>query len=160
MSSILVAYFSASGKTKSVAEKLAGIIGADLFEIKAAVPYTSEDLNFMDDSSRTSVEKHDPDLRPEFVGAVENPDQYKYMFVGFPNWWNKEPNIIDTFLESMDLAGKTIIPFCTSRVGGVQIAAERLRQLFGDTATIDYGARIDLRIAEPQFKNWACSKIK
>ena len=160
MSNILIAFFSASGKTKSVAEKLTAVMTADIFEIKASIPYTVEDLNFLDDTSRTSIEKYNPDLRPEYIGDLSNPEKYKYIFLGFPNWWNKEPNIIDTFLESIDLSGKKIIPFCTSRVGGVQIAQERITKLVGDAATVDYGARLDIRITEPQLRQWVNSKLR
>ena len=102
MSKKLVAYFSASGVTGKVAEVLAKAAGADLHEIKPAVPYTSADLNWMDKKSRSSVEMADPSSRPEIANKVENMDQYDTVFVGFPIWWYTAPTIINRFLESYD----------------------------------------------------------
>ena len=98
MSDVLVAYFSASGVTEGVADRLAKSIGADLFEIKPETPYTKADLNWQDKKSRSSVEMDDPSSRPPIANRVENMDAYKYVFVGFPVWWYREPSIIDTFM--------------------------------------------------------------
>ena len=104
----LVAYFSCSGVTKSVAQTLADAVGGDLYEITPAQPYTNADLNWMDQSSRSTVEMKDPNSRPEIAGKVENMADYDTVFVGFPIWWYVAPTIINTFLESYDFSGKTI----------------------------------------------------
>ena len=111
---ILVAYFSCSGVTAKAAKRLATVVGADLYEIKPETPYTREDLNWMDKKSRSSVEMNDPASRPAIAGKIENMDEYDVVFVGFPIWWYVAPTIINTFLESYDLSGKTIVPFATS----------------------------------------------
>ena len=114
MSRKLVAYFSASGVTAKVAETLSEAIGADLYEIEPAVPYTKKDLNWMDQKSRSTVEMNDPASRPAIAGMRDNMEDYDTVFVGFPIWWYVAPHIINTFLESYDLTGKTIVPFATS----------------------------------------------
>ena len=114
MSKILVAYFSASGVTKSVAQTLAAATGADLFEIVPKTPYTAADLNWMDKNARSTIEMKDPASRPEIAGMCGNMADYDIVFVGFPIWWYVAPTIINTFLESYDLTGKTVIPFATS----------------------------------------------
>ena len=119
MSKKLVAYFSASGVTAKVAETLAEAIGADIFEIEPKVPYTEADLNWMDKKARSTIEMSDPASRPEIAAKRDNMKDYDTIFVGFPIWWYVAPTIINTFLESYDLTGKTIIPFATS--GGSDI---------------------------------------
>ena len=114
MSNKLVAYFSASGVTAKVAETLAEAIGADIFEIEPKVPYTEADLNWMDKKARSTIEMSDPASRPEIAVKRDNMKDYDTIFVGFPIWWYVVPTIINTFLESYDLTGKTIIPFATS----------------------------------------------
>ena len=114
MSKKLVAYFSASGITAKVAENLAEAIGADIFEIQPEVPYTKADLNWMDKKSRSTMEMSDSTSRPGIAVKRDNMDEYDTIFVGFPIWWYIAPTIINTFLESYDLKGKTIIPFATS----------------------------------------------
>ena len=104
MSKKLVAYFSASGTTKKVAERLAKAAGADLFEIRPAIPYTSADLNWMDKKSRSSVEMNDPDSRPEIAETIPNMVDYDTVFIGFPIWWYVAPHIIHTFVESYDFS--------------------------------------------------------
>ena len=130
MSKKLVAYFSASGTTKKVAERLAKAAGADLFEIKPAIPYTSADLNWMDKKSRSSVEMNDPDSRPEIAETMPNMADYDTVFIGFPIWWYVAPHIIHTFLESYDFTGKTLVPFATSGGSGMGRTVDELRKLF------------------------------
>lgn len=110
----LVAYFSASGVTKSAAQRLAKASGADLFEIKPAQPYSRADLDWTNKKSRSSVEMSSPDSRPEIAEKLDNMADYDVVFVGFPIWWYVAPTIINTFLESYDFSGKTVIPFATS----------------------------------------------
>nr|MCR5685700.1 NAD(P)H-dependent oxidoreductase [Lachnospiraceae bacterium] len=119
MAKSLVAYFSASGVTKKLAENLAEAIGADLFEIVPEQIYTDADLNWQDQNSRSSVEMKDRACRPAIASKVENMAQYDVVFVGFPVWWYREPSIIDTFAEEYDFGGKTIVPFATSGMSGI-----------------------------------------
>ena len=126
MSRKLVAYFSASGVTAKVAETLSEAIGADLYEIEPEVPYTKEDLDWTDKQSRSTIEMNDPASRPAIAGKRDNMDDYDTVFVGFPIWWYVAPHIINTFLESYDLTGKTIIPFATSGGSGMGKSNEKL----------------------------------
>ena len=119
MSRKLVAYFSASGVTAKVAETLAEAIGADIYEIEPAVPYSKADLDWTNQKSRSSVEMSDPTSRPAIAGKRDNMDDYDTVFVGFPIWWYVAPTIINTFLEAHDLSSKTIIPFATSGGSGL-----------------------------------------
>ena len=130
MSKKLVAYFSASGTTKEAAKRLAKAAGADLFEIRPAIPYTSADLNWMDKKSRSSVEMNDPDSRPEITETMPNMADYNTVFIGFPIWWYVAPHIIHTFLESYDFTGKTLVPFATSGGSGMGRTVDELRKLF------------------------------
>jgi flavodoxin len=126
MSRKLVAFFSASGVTAKVAEKLSDTIGADLFAIEPKVPYTKEDLDWMDKNSRSTLEMKDPASRPKIARVRDNMEEYDTVFVGFPIWWYVAPTIINTFLESYDLTGKTIIPFATSGGSGMGKTNEKL----------------------------------
>lgn len=126
MSRKLVAYFSATGTTAKVAETLADAIGADIYEIEPKIPYTETDLNWRDANSRSSVEMNDPHSRPAIAGKRDNMSDYDTIFVGFPIWWYVAPTIINTFLESYDMAGKTIIPFATSGSSGMGKTNEKL----------------------------------
>ncbi len=127
MSRKLVAYFSASGVTAKLAETLSEAIGADLYAIEPEVPYTKSDLNWMNKNSRSSVEMNDPASRPAIAGKRDNMDEYDTIFVGFPIWWYVAPTIINTFLESYDFTGKTIIPFATSGGSGMGKTNEKLQ---------------------------------
>lgn len=126
MSKILVAYFSASGVTAQLAEKIAAVPGCDLHEILPERPYTSADLDWRNKKSRSSVEMNDKSFRPPIANKVADMAQYDVIFVGFPIWWYVAPTIINTFLESYDLTGKTIIPFATSGGSGIGKTNERL----------------------------------
>ena len=128
MSKVLVTYFSASGVTAKTANKLAKEVDGDLFEIETKEKYTSADLNWMDKKSRSSVEMNDPASRPEIAKQVENMDMYDTVLVGFPIWWYVEPKIIDTFLDSYDFAGKTVIPFATSGGSGIENVEKNLQK--------------------------------
>ena len=127
MNKRLVAYFSASGVTAKVAENLADAIGADIFEIQPEVPYTKADLNWMDKKSRSTIEMSDPNSRPAIATKRDNMDEYDTIFVGFPIWWYVAPTIINTFLESYNLKGKTII-IAISRVPNPKIARSKMRR--------------------------------
>lgn len=129
MSKKLVAYFSASGVTKSTAERIAKAAGADLFEIKPAQPYSKADLDWTNKKSRSSVEMSSPDSRPEIAEKLDNMADYDVVFVGFPIWWYVAPTIINTFLESYDFSGKTVIPFATSGGSGMGKTEEILHKI-------------------------------
>ncbi len=126
---VLVAYFSCSGVTERVAKNLAAAAKADLFEIKPEKPYTGADLDWTNKNSRSSVEMSDPASRPEIKTQVENMAGYDVVFLGFPIWWYVAPTIINTFLESYDFAGKTIVPFATSGGSGLGKTESVLRAL-------------------------------
>lgn len=119
MSKKLVAYFSASGVTAKVAERLSESIGADLHEITPKVRYTDADLDWRDKTSRSSIEMSNPASRPEIERIRDNMQDYDTIYLGFPIWWYIAPTIINTFLESYDLTGKTIVPFATSGGNGM-----------------------------------------
>ena len=132
----LVAYFSASEvrATESVAKKLATATDADLYEIVPALAYTTEDLDWKDEESRSTIEMKDSTARPEIIGKVENMDQYTTIYVGFPIWWYTAPRVINTFLEQYDLTGKTIIPFATSGGSDMGKSGEDLKKASAPTA--------------------------
>lgn len=129
----LVAYYSATGNTKAVAEMIAEALGADTFEITPAEPYTSEDLNWTDDSSRVSQEYSDPSLRTVELTAdtVENWESYDTVFIGYPIWWGIAAWPVDGFVSANDFTGKTVIPFCTSSSSGLGESGQLLEELAG-----------------------------
>ena len=153
MSKKLVAYFSASGITQKAAERIAKISGSDLFEIKPSVPYTKEDLDWTNKNSRSSVEMKNPDSRPEIANKIPNINEYDTIFIGFPIWWYVAPTIIDTFIESYDFSGKTIIPFATSGGSGFGKTIEILKDL-GSKEAKWKGGKLMNNISETELKNW------
>lgn len=156
MSKKLVAYFSASGVTKRYAERLAQAADADLFEIKPTVPYTDADLNWQNSNSRSSIEMKNPDSRPEIVEKLSDMDNYDTVFVGFPIWWYVAPTIIDTFLESYDFSGKTVVPFATSGGSGMGKTADVLRQVC-PAADIKDGKVLN-NVTDEKNKQWLNEK--
>ena len=154
MSDVLVAYFSASGVTAGVAERLAESIGADLFEINPEQPYTKADLNWQDKKSRSSVEMDDPACRPPIANKIEGMDRYKYVFVGFPVWWYREPSIIDTFMESYDFSGKTVIPFATSGSSQIGKSGENMQKV-APSAKVLAGKRFASNATAEELGSWA-----
>ena len=135
----LVAYFSASGVTARAAKTLAEAAGADLYEIKPKTPYTKADLNWMDKNARSSIEMNDPSSRPEIADQNADIASYDVIFLGFPIWWYVAPTIINTFLESYDFSGKTIVLFATSGGSGLGKTVEKLKPSVSDTAVIVEG---------------------
>lgn len=154
MSKALVAYFSASGVTARAAERLAGAIGADLYEIKPEREYTSVDLNWQDKQSRSSVEMNDRSSRPAIGNKVDDMEQYTTVFVGFPVWWYREPSIIDTFMEAYSFDGKTVIPFCTSGGSGLGDSAKNMQELAKD-AKVMGGRRFGSGTSAEELGAWA-----
>ena len=154
MSKTLVAYFSASGTTAKVAKKMAEAIGADLFEIKPETPYSGADLNWQNKNSRSSVEMNDRSSRPAIAVKVADMPQYDVVFVGFPVWWYREPSIIDTFMESYDFAGKTVIPFATSGGSGLGDSAVNMQKLAKGAKVVN-GKRFSGSASSEELKAWA-----
>lgn len=150
---ILVAVYSASGVTKRVGEEIAKICGGDFFEIVPKEIYTSDDLNWMNRNSRSSVEMNDPSARPEINGKVEDMDSYDTVIIGFPIWWGIAPRIIETFLESYDFSGKTIIPFCTSGGSGVGRSDSALHKNVSADVKWAKGVQIN-RPRENEIRKW------
>ncbi len=150
----LVAYFSTSGVTAGVAKKLADALGADLFEIKPEVPYTAADLDWTDNKSRSTIEMKDPSSRPAIASKVADMSVYDEVFVGFPIWWYIAPTIINTFLESYDLTGKTVIPFATSGSSGMGKTNEALAPSCKGAKLIE-GKRFPASVSEKELAGWA-----
>ncbi len=130
MNKTLITYFSCSGRTKSVAEKIAEISRGDLFEIVPVQEYTSEDLNWTNDNSRTSVEMKNEDSRPQIKNKIDNISEYNKIYLGFPVWWYREPSIIDTFIESYNLEGKQIYVFVTSGSSTYEGSLKHLKEKY------------------------------
>ena len=153
---VLVACFSATGTTKSVAERLAGAIGADLHEIVPATPYTAADLDWRDKASRSSVEMADRASRPAIAGTAPDLATYDIVFIGFPIWWYREPSLIDTFVEThaAALAGKTIVPFATSGSSGMGDSSTNLQAL-APTAKVAGGRRFPASVPADELAAWA-----
>lgn len=150
---LLVAVFSASGVTKRIGETIAKVSGGDFFEIKPVKTYTADDLNWMNQNSRSSVEMKKPAARPEIANRVENMDSYDTVIIGFPIWWGVAPRIIETFLESYDFRNKTIIPFCTSGGSGVGSSDTELHKNVSSEVNWKKGVQIN-RPDEAQIQNW------
>lgn len=158
MSRKLVAYFSASGVTAKVAEKLSEAIGADLYCIEPEVPYTDADLNWRDKQSRSSIEMQDPTSRPKIAGKRDNMADYDTIFVGFPIWWYVAPTIINTFLESYDLTGKTIIPFATSGGSGMGDTNKKLQPSCPNSKLLE-GKVLKITDTSDELATWANNLI-
>lgn len=153
MSRKLVAYFSASGVTKKLAERISKIAGADLHEIVPKEIYTDEDLSWMNENSRSSIEMKNKSFRPEIANKINNIDDYDTIYVGFPIWWYVAPTIINTFLESYNLTGKTIIPFATSGESLMGNTNEELKNSCKGSV-LKEGRRFDIKDNDEIIKNW------
>ena len=152
-SDTLVAYFSATGNTRAVAESLAALTGADLYEIVPADPYTEDDLDYGNSESRTSLEMDDPDARPEIAGEPLDLTGYTTLYLGYPIWHGEAPRILATFVESHDLSGLTIRPFCTSGSSGIGRSAESLEALT-DGGTWLEGRRFPSDVRDEELQAW------
>ena len=149
----LVVYFSATGTTKTVAEKIAAITDADLYEIQAAQPYTEADLNWHDSSSRTSIEQNDKNARPEIGSEAVPLDGYTTIYIGYPIWWGEEPRILDSFVENHDFEGVTLIPFCTSSSSGLGRSGQNLAENAGSGNWLE-GKRFGAGVSEDELREW------
>ena len=154
MNKKLVAYFSASGVTAKLAKKLASATGADIHEIIPEKPYTTEDLDWTNKKSRSSIEMNDKNFRPAVSNKVENMEQYNIIYIGFPIWWYVAPTIINTFLENYDLSGKTVIPFATSGGSGMGNTNAQLSPSCKD-AVLKNGKRFSANAAESELSDWS-----
>ncbi len=152
-SNALIVYFSATGNTESLANTIARLTGADMYEIVPEDPYTDEDLNYSNDDCRANQEMNDPDARPAIAGSVENMDEYDTILLGYPIWWGTMPRIINTFLDSYDLSGKTIMPFCTSGSSGITSSVTTLRSICAYSNVTD-GFRGTASTSESAVLNW------
>ena len=150
---VLVVYFSATGNTKALAETIAAVSGADLYEIVPEEPYTSEDLNYGDDDCRANREMNDESARPAISGSIENIEEYDTIIIGYPIWWGTMPRIINTFLETYDLSGKTIMPFCTSGGSGISTSVAAIRSICEDS-DVKEGMRGTSSTTEAQIEEW------
>ncbi len=151
---VLVAYFSATGTTKALAEYAADAVNGDLYEIVPQEPYTSADLDYGDANSRSSKEMDDPSCRPAINGSVSDMSQYDIVFIGYPIWWGEAPRIICTFVESYDFSGKTIVPFCTSGGSGMGSSARNLYSLTSNSAAWLDGARLSGSSSRGDMVSW------
>ena len=149
----LVVYFSMTGTTRGVAEKIAAITGADIYEIKAAQEYTSDDLNYNDSETRATVEQKDPTVRPEIGSDPVSLDGYTTVYIGYPIWWGEEPRIMDTFVESCNYDGKTVIPFCTSGSSSIGNSGKNLAANAGSGNWLD-GQRFSGSTTEDELRGW------
>lgn len=154
MSKNLVAFFSASGVTENVAKLLAVATNADLFQIKPEVPYTKADLNWQDENSRSSVEMKNKSSRPAIAEGNAKVEEYDVIFLGFPIWWYVAPTIINTFLESYNFAGKTIILFATSGSSGFGETVNGLKGSVDSTTVIKEGKILNGSQSVDSIKEW------
>ena len=150
---VMVVYFSATGTTKGVAEKIAAITDGDLYEIKAAQEYTDADLNWSDSESRSTKEQNDPSARPEIGSEPVSLDGYSTIYIGFPIWWGEEPRIMDTFVESYNFDGITMIPFCTSSSSGIGQSGANLAEHAGSGNWLE-GERFGGDVSESLLEMW------
>ncbi len=156
MSKKLVAYFSASGVTAKLAENLAETIGADIFCIEPEIPYTKADFDWTDKTSRSTVEMNNPNSRPAIKFVRDNMNEYDTVFVGFPIWWYIAPTVINTFLESYDLTGKTVIPFATSGGSDMGKTNEKLMPSCKGTKLLE-GKRFNANATKSELSAWVDS---
>ena len=150
---VLVVYFSATGTTKGVAEKIAKLTNADIYEIVPAEPYSNADLNYNDKNSRSTKEQNDKSARPAIGSETVDLAGYTTIYIGYPIWWGEEPRILDTFVESYDFTGITLIPFCTSGGSGIGRSGSNMEALAGTGTWLD-GARHSGSISEADLQSW------
>lgn len=149
----IVVYFSATGTTKGVAERIANVTGADLFELIPAEPYTDADLDWHDNNSRTSIEMNDPNVRPAIANDTVDLNGYTTVYLGYPIWWGDAPRMMSTFVEAHEFDGKTVIPFCTSGGSPIGRSGENLASQAGSGNWLS-GGRLDAGISEREIQDW------
>ena len=156
-SNILVVYFSTDDTIRAAAYTVADTLSADLFEIQPVEPYTADDVNYHNSQSRTSIEQNDPQARPEIAVLPEDLNQYDTIILGYPIWWGQAPQILYTFVESVDLSGKTVIPFCTSGSSGVGSSATNLQKQASESSFWLDAKRISNGSSTEEIRAWADS---
>ena len=152
----LVVYFSATGTTRGIAEKIASLTGSELVEILPAQPYTTEDLNYNDHTTRATVEQNTPEARPEIANDISL-EGYTTVYLGYPIWWGQAPRIMSTFVESHDFTGITVIPFCTSGSSGAGRTGETLGEQAG-TGTFLLSTRFSASVSDADLQSWIDSR--
>ena len=152
----LVVYFSATGTTRGIAEKIASLTGSELVEILPAQPYTTEDLNYNDHTTRATVEQNTPEARPEIANDISL-EGYTTVYLGYPIWWGQAPRIMSTFVESLDFTGITVIPFCTSGSSGAGRTGETLGEQAG-TGTFLSSTRFSASVSDADLQSWIDSR--
>lgn len=157
-SKVLVTYFSATGTTKVAAQRLANVTGAELYEILSEQPYTDADLDWNDRQSRSSVEMNNPQSRPAIKGKKENMADYDVVFIGYPIWWNLAPTIVNTFIESHDFKGKSVIPFATSGGSSIGNSVSALKKAYPEIRWRD--GKLLNRASEKSIREWVDEVLK
>lgn len=152
-SNSLIAYFSATGNTRTVATRLAQRLGADLLEIVPAQAYSAEDLDYRNPDSRTSIEQRNPSCRPQIAGEMLDLSDYDIIYCGFPIWHGGMPRVMYTFFDLYDMSGKTLVPFCTSGSSGIRRAEGEIARLEPDALVLS-GARIPMDNVDRQLDEW------
>lgn len=155
-SNVLVVYFSATGTTETLAKYIAESTGADIYRIEPGEPYTQTDLNYNDRNTRATVEQNDKSARPEIAGSMPDMEQYQIIFIGYPIWWGEEPRIMDTFVESVSLTDKTVVPFCTSGGSGMGNSAKNMESLADGGQWLD-GERLKSGSSRDDMVSWVNS---
>lgn len=150
----LVVYFSATGNTRALASTVAAALGTDTFEIIPSKPYSADDLNYRDDNCRANAEQRDSALRPQIKDLNVDLKAYRTIVLAYPLWWAEEPRIIDTFIESFDFSGKTIVPVCTSGSSDIQKSVENIRKLIKGKPAVKDGKRFMPDSSKDEFKSW------
>ena len=155
---VLVVYFSATGTTKQVAKQIAQSAGADICEIAPAKPYSSDDLDWTNQQSRSSVEMGNPNARPDIKMVSVDVSQYDYVFLGYPIWWDLAPRAVNTFIEATDLAGKTVIPFATSGSSSIANSVAALKKSYPKIKW--QTGRLLNRVSETEIKTWGSETME
>ena len=152
----IVVYFSATGTTKGVAERIASVTNADIYELIPAEPYSDADLDWNDRNSRTTIEMNDPDVRPAIANDSVDLNGYMTVYIGYPIWWGDAPRMMSTFVEAHDFSGKTVIPFCTSGGSSIGRSGSNLASQAGSGNWLA-GGRLDAGISESEIQDWISS---
>ncbi|HEY9575507.1 MAG TPA: flavodoxin [Lachnospiraceae bacterium] len=152
-SDVLIVYFSVTGTTKGVAERIASLTGGDIYEIQAVEAYSPEDLDYNDSGSRSTTEQNDKNIRPEIGGEELSLSGYTTIYLGYPIWWGEEPRIMDTFVEKYSFDGITVIPFCTSASSGISKSSSNMEALAGSGRWLK-GRRFTKDVSEAGLQDW------
>ncbi|RNC65128.1 flavodoxin [Proteiniphilum sp. X52] len=158
LSNALIVFFSATGTTAEAAQKLAHVTGGERYEIVPQTPYTSADLNWRDEESRSSREMGDPASRPAIQGKKENIDDYAIIFIGYPIWWDVAPRIVNTFIESHNLKGKTVIPFATSGSSAIDHSVAELKKTYPEIKWRT--GKLLTHATEQAIREWVASEVE